>query len=334
VSKRKFVSKSPLLFWLNDQACFAVATIVVAIALGLIITQNVNNSLTMGLVAVAAAYGGNLAREKRLRSGQKKLKMALAKEIWRLEERLENLENYEDKLYQAIGSAQIFHQNMETENNQLRTERFYLVDHISNLHQRRDEFYQLFAQLQPQKQKLETVLADLSHKIEQANYQKESLEKRLVETNYNMKLIENSCDFIREELEQLQNDILKKAQYKEELKQEIQELEKKTSLRANNLDELMIAENHLQSEVNNFIQSKIELEQKCQNLQNNLDIYNQENSRLIQTLSEKRREIHSLETCLSYLKNEYDYLQTDVLEAQNQVVILTEYQQQMITRKD
>jgi chromosome segregation ATPase len=334
VSKRKFVSKSPLLFWLNDQACFAVATIVVAIALGLIITQNVNNSLTMGLVAVAAAYGGNLAREKRLRSGQKKLKMALAKEIWRLEERLENLENYEDKLYQAIGSAQIFHQNMETENNQLRTERFYLVDHISNLHQRRDEFYQLFAQLQPQKQKLETVLADLSHKIEQANYQKESLEKRLVETNYNMKLIENSCDFIREELEQLQNDILKKAQYKEELKQEIQELEKKTSLRANNLDELMIAENHLQSEVNNFIQSKIELEQKCQNLQNNLDIYNQENSRLIQTLSEKRREIHSLETCLSYLKNEYDYLQTDVLEAQNQVVILTEHQQQMITRKD
>ena len=334
MSKRKLVSKSPLLFWLNDQACFAVATIVVAIALGLIITQNVNNSLTMGLVAVAAAYGGNLAREKRLRSGQKKLKMALAKEIWRLEERLENLENYEDKLYQAIGSAQIFHQNMETENNQLRTERFYLVDHISNLHQRRDEFYQLFAQLQPQKQKLETVLADLSHKIEQANYQKESLEKRLVETNYNMKLIENSCDFIREELEQLQNDILKKAQYKEELKQEIQELEKKTSLRANNLDELMIAENHLQSEVNNFIQSKIELEQKCQNLQNNLDIYNQENSRLIQTLSEKRREIHSLETCLSYLKNEYDYLQTDVLEAQNQVVILTEHQQQMITRKD
>ena len=334
MSKRKLVSKSPLLFWLNDQACFAVATIVVAIALGLIITQNVNNSLTMGLVAVAAAYGGNFAREKRLRSGQKKLKMALAKEIWRLEERLENLENYEDKLYQAIGSAQIFHQNMETENNQLRTERFYLVDHISNLHQRRDEFYQLFAQLQPQKQKLETVLADLSHKIEQANYQKESLEKRLVETNYNMKLIENSCDFIREELEQLQNDILKKAQYKEELKQEIQELEKKTSLRANNLDELMIAENHLQSEVNNFIQSKIELEQKCQNLQNNLDIYNQENSRLIQTLSEKRREIHSLETCLSYLKNEYDYLQTDVLEAQNQVVILTEHQQQMITRKD
>ena len=334
MSKRKFVSKSPLLFWLNDQACFAVTTIVVAIALGLIITQNVNNSLTMGLVTVAAAYGGNLAREKRLRSGQKKLKMALAKEIWRLEERLENLENYEDKLYQAIGSAQIFHQNMETENNQLRTERFYLVDHISNLHQRRDEFYQLFAQLQPQKQKLETVLADLSHKIEQANYQKESLEKRLVETNYNMKLIENSCDFIREELEQLQNDILKKAQYKEELKQEIQELEKKTSLRANNLDELMIAENHLQSEVNNFIQSKIELEQKCQNLQNNLDIYNQENSRLIQTLSEKRREIHSLETCLSYLKNEYDYLQTDVLEAQNQVVILTEHQQQMITRKD
>ena len=334
MSKRKFVSKSPLLFWLNDQACFAVATIVVAIALGLIITQNVNNSLTMGLVAVAAAYGGNLAREKRLRSGQKKLKMALAKEIWRLEERLENLENYEDKLYQAISSAQIFHQNMETENNQLRTERFYLVDHISNLHQRRDDFYQLFAQLQPQKQKLETVLADLSHKIEQANYQKESLEKRLVETNYNMKLIENSCDFIREELEQLQNDILKKAQYKEELKQEIQELEKKTSLRANNLDELMIAENHLQSEVNNFIQSKIELEQKCQNLQNNLDIYNQENSRLIQTLSEKRREIHSLETCLSYLKNEYDYLQTDVLEAQNQVVILTEHQQQMITRKD
>lgn len=334
MSKRKLVSKSPLLFWLNDQACFAVATIVVAIALGLIITQNVNNSLTMGLVAVAAAYGGNLAREKRLRSGQKKLKMALAKEIWRLEERLENLENYEDKLYQAIGSAQIFHQNMETENNQLRTERFYLVDHISNLHQRRDDFYQLFAQLQPQKQKLETVLADLSHKIEQANYQKESLEKRLVETNYNMKLIENSCDFIREELEQLQNDILKKAQYKEELKQEIQELEKKTSLRANNLDELMIAENHLQSEVNNFIQSKIELEQKCQNLQNNLDIYNQENSRLIQTLSEKRREIHSLETCLSYLKNEYDYLQTDVLEAQNQVVILTEHQQQMITRKD
>ena len=334
MSKRKFVSKSPLLFWLNDQACFAVATIVVAIALGLIITQNVNNSLTMGLVAVAAAYGGNLAREKQLHSGQKKLKMALAKEIWRLEERLENLENYEDKLYQAIGSAQIFYQNMETENNQLRTERFYLVDHISNLHQRRDEFYQLFAQLQPQKQKLETVLADLSHKIEQANYQKESLEKRLVETNYNMKLIENSCDFIREELEQLQNDILKKAQYKEELKQEIQELEKKTSLRANNLDELMIAENHLQSEVNNFIQSKIELEQKCQNLQNNLDIYNQENSRLIQTLSEKRREIHSLETCLSYLKNEYDYLQTDVLEAQNQVVILTEHQQQMITRKD
>ena len=191
MSKHKLVSKSPLLFWLNDQACFAVATIVVAIALGLIITQNVNNSLTMGLVAVAAAYGGNLAREKQLRSGQKKLKMALAKEIWRLEERLENLENYEDKLYQAIGSAQIFHQNMETENNQLRTERFYLVDHISNLHQRRDEFYQLFAQLQPQKQKLETVLADLSHKIEQANYQKESLEKRLVETNYNMKLIEN-----------------------------------------------------------------------------------------------------------------------------------------------
>lgn len=334
MSKRKLVSKSPLLFWLNDQAYFAVATIVVAIALGLIITQNVNNSLTMGLVAVAAAYGGNLAREKRLRSGQKKLKMALVKEIWRLEERLENLENYEDKLYQAIGSAQIFHQNMETENNQLRTERFYLVDHISNLHQRRDEFYQLFAQLQPQKQKLETVLADLSYKIEQANYQKESLEKRLVETNYNMKLIENSCDFIREELEQLQNDILKKAQYKEELKQEIQELEKKTSLRANNLDELMIAENHLQSEVQNFIQSKIELEQKCQNLQNNLDIYNQENSRLIQTLSEKRQEIHSLETCLSYLKNEYDYLQTDVLEAQNQVVILTEHQQQMITGKD
>jgi len=149
-----------------------------------------------------------------------------------------------------------------------------------------------------------------------------------------MKLIENSCGFIREELEQLQSDILKKNQYKEELKQEIQELEKKTSLRANNLDELMIAENHLQSEVDNFIQSKIELEQKCQNLQNNLDIYNQENSRLIQTLSEKRQEIHSLETCLSYLKNEYDYLQTDVLEAQNQVVILTEHQQQMITGKD
>ena len=334
MSKRKLVSKSPLLFWLNDQACFGVATIVVAIALGLMITQNVKHSLTMGLVAVSAAYGGNWVREKRLHYGQKKLKTALVKEIWGLEERLENLENYEDQLYQAIGSAQTFNQNMEAENNQLRTERFYLVDHISNLHQRRDEFYQLFAQLQPQKQKLETVLADLSNKIDQANYQKESLEKRLVETNYNMKLIENSCGFIREELEQLQSDLLKKAQYKEELKQEIQELEKKTSQRATNLDELMIAENHLQSEVQNFRQSKKELEQKCQTLQNNLEIYHQENNRLTQILSEKHQEIHSLETCLGYLKNEYDYLQTDVLEAQNQVVILTEHQQQMITGKD
>lgn len=334
MSKRKLVSKSPLVFWLNDQACFGVATIGVAIALGFMVTQNVKNSLTMGLVAVSAAYGGSWVREKRLHYGQKQLKTALVKEIWRLEERLENLENYEAQLYQAIGSAQTFNQNMEAENNQLRTERFYLVDHISNLHQRRDEFYQLFAQLQPQKQKLETVLADLSNKIDQANYQKESLEKRLVETNYNMKLIENSCGFIREELEQLQSDILKKAQYKEELKQEIQELEKKTSQRATNLDELMIAENHLQSEVQNFVQSKKELEQKCQVLQNNLEIYNQENNHLTQVLSEKREEIHSLETCLSYLKNEYDYLQTDVLDAQNQVIILTEHQQQMITGKD
>ena len=189
MSKRKLVSKSPLLFWLNDQARFAVATIVVAIALGLMITQNVKHSLTMGLVAVSAAYGGNWVREKRLHYRQKQLKTALIKEIWGLEERLENLENYEDQLYQAIGSAQIFHQNMETENNQLRTERFYLVDHIANLHQRRDEFYQLFAQLQPKKQKLETVLAELSNKIDQANYQKESLENRLLENNYNMNLI-------------------------------------------------------------------------------------------------------------------------------------------------
>jgi len=334
VSKRKLVSKSPLLLWLNDQAFFSVATIVVAIALGFMITQNVKNSLTMGLVAVSAAYGGNWVREKRLHYRQKQLKTALVKEIWGLEERLENLENYEDQLYQAIASAQGFNQNMEIESNRLRTERFYLVDHISNLHQRRDEFYQLFAQLQPQKQKLETVLGELSNKIDQANYQKESLEKRLVETNYNMKLIENSCGFIREELEQLQSDLLKKAQYKEELKQEIQELEKKTSLRATNLDELMTAENNLQSEVQNFMQSKIELEQKCQTLQNNLEIYHQENNRLTQILSEKRQEIHSLETCLGYLKNEYDYLQTDVLEAQNQVVILTEHQQQMITGKD
>jgi chromosome segregation ATPase len=334
VSKRKLVSKSPLLFWLNDQAYFAVTTIVVAIALGLMITQNVKHSLTMGLVAVSAAYGGNWVRKKQLYYRQKQLKTTLVKEIWGLEERLENLENYEDQLYQAIASAQGFNQNMEIESNRLRTERFYLVDHISNLHQRRDEFYQLFAQLQPQKQKLETVLAELSNKIDQANYQKESLEKRLVETNYNMKLIENSCGFIREELEQLQSDLLKKAQYKEELKQEIQELEKKTSLRATNLDELMTAENNLQSEVQNFRQSKIELEQKCQTLQNNLEIYHQENNRLTQILSEKRQEIHSLETCLGYLKNEYDYLQTDVLEAQNQVVILTEHQQQMITGKD
>ena len=334
MSKRKLVSKSPLLLWLNDQACFAVATTAVAIALGFMITQNVKNSLTMGLVAVSAAYGGNWVREKRLYYRQKQLKTALIKEIWGLEERLENLENYEDQLYQAIGSAQIFHQNMETENNQLRTERFYLVDHIANLHQRRDEFYQLFAQLQPKKQKLETVLAELSNKIDQAKYQKESLEKRLVETNYNMKLIENSCGFMREELEQLQSDLLKKAQYKEELKQEIQELEKKTSLRATNLDELMTAENHLQAEVQNFIQSKIELEKKCQALQNNLEIHNQENNHLTQILSEKRQEIHSLETCLSYLKNEYDYLQTDVLDAHNQVVILNEHQQHMITGKD
>ena len=334
MSKRKLVSKSPLLFWLNDQAYFAVTTIVVAIALGLMITQNVKHSLTMGLVAVSAAYGGNWVRKKQLYYRQKQLKTTLVKEIWGLEERLENLENYEDQLYQAIASAQGFNQNMEIESNRLRTERFYLVDHISNLHQRRDEFYQLFAQLQPQKQKLETVLAELSNKIDQANYQKESLEKRLVETNYNMKLIENSCGFIREELEQLQSDLLKKAQYKEELKQEIQELEKKTSLRATNLDELMTAENNLQSEVQNFRQSKIELEQKCQTLQNNLEIYHQENNRLTQILSEKRQEIHSLETCLGYLKNEYDYLQTDVLEAQNQVVILTEHQQQMITGKD
>jgi len=311
-----------------------VATVVVAIALGFVLTKNVENALTMGLVAVTAAYGGNWVREKRIHYRQKQLKTTLVKEILGLEERLENLEKYEDQLYQAIGSAQMFHQNMEMENHQLRTERFYLVDHIANLHQRRDNFYQLFAQLQPQKQKLETVLADLSNKIDQANYQKESLEKRLAETNYNMKLIENSCGFIREELEQLQNDILKKAQYKEELKQEIQELEKKTSLRATNLDELMTAENHLQSEVQNFIQSKIELEQKCHTLQNNLEIYHQENNHLTQILSEKRQEIHSLETCLGYLKNEYDYLQTDVLEAQNQVVILTEHQQQMITGKD
>lgn len=334
MSKRKLVSKSPLLFWLNDQAYFAVTTIVVAIGLGLMITQNVKHSLTMGLVAVSAAYGGNWVRKKQLYYRQKQLKTTLVKEIWGLEERLENLENYEEQLYQAIASAQGFNQNMEIESNRLRTERFYLVDHISNLHQRRDEFYQLFAQLQPQKQKLETVLAELSNKIDQANYQKESLEKRLVETNYNMKLIENSCGFIREELEQLQGDLLKKAQYKEELKQEIQELEKKTSLRATNLDELMTAENHLQSEVQNFRQSKIELEQKCQTLQNNLEIYHQENNRLTQILSEKRQEIHSIETCLGYLKNEYDYLQTDVLEAQNQVVILTEHQQQMITGKD
>ncbi len=165
MSKRKLVSKSPLLFWLNDQACFAVATIGVAIALGLMITQNVKHSLTMGLVAVSAAYGGNWFREKRLQYGQKQIKTALVKEIWGLEERLENLENYEDQLYQAIASAQGFNQNMEIESNRLRTERFYLVDHISNLHQRRDEFYRLFAQLQPQKQKLETVLGELSNKM-------------------------------------------------------------------------------------------------------------------------------------------------------------------------
>ena len=81
------------------------------------------------------------------------------------------------------------------------------------------------------------------------------------------------------------------------------------------LDELMTAENHLQSEVQNFIQSKIELEKKCQNLQNNLEIYNQENNRLAQILLEKRQEIHSLETCLSYLKNEYDYLQPRYYDA-------------------
>ena len=201
--------KNPLLFWLDDQLSFGLITVLIAIALGLMITKNVKKSLVLGLIAVSSAYGGSWVREKRRYDNQKQFKTVLIKEIWSLEERLQNLESHENQLYQAIASAQTFSQNMELQSNRLRVEHFYLVDQISSLHQRRDEFHQLLAQLHLKKQKLESELTQLSETIKQTIQQKESLEKHLLETTHNMKLIENSCDFSREKLEQFQSDVLK-----------------------------------------------------------------------------------------------------------------------------
>lgn len=326
MSKHRFFRNSPFLFRLNHHLSLGLVTLAVAIALGGMLTKNAKQSLFIGLIGLSAAYSGNWMKEKQYHRTQKLFKTALSKEIQDAETRLEDLEHYEDQLYQAIASAQAFSQVMEMEVNQLRTERFYLVDQISTLHNRRQEFYNLFAELQPKKQALENILTELSQKIEQTTSEKDSLEKRLIETTYNMKLIENSCSFIREELEQLHDDVTQKIQYKETLKQEIQELEKKTSIRAFNLDKLMAAESHLQAEVKQVTHCKDELEETCQRLKTNLVSLQKQEKELDQTLVKKQEEISSLETCLNYLKHEYDYLQTDVLDAHNQVLILTENQ--------
>ncbi len=326
MSKHRFFRKSPFLFRLHPQISFGLVSLTVAIALGGLLTKNFKQSLLIGLIGASAAYSGNWIKEKQCHRTQKLFKTALSKEIQDLEIRLEDLEHYEGQLYQAIASAQTFNQAMETEVTQLRTERFYLVDQISTLHNRRQEFYNLFAELQPKKQALENILSELSQKIEQTANEKDNLEKRLIETTYNMKLIENSCSFIREELAQLHDDVLKKVQYKESLKREIQELEKKTSIRAFNLDKLMVAESNLQSEVKQVTDCKEELERTCKRLKINVTNLQEQEKELDQTLAEKQEEIHSLETCLNYLKHEYDYLQTDVLDIHNQVLILTENQ--------
>ena len=66
---------------------------------------------------------------------------------------------------------------------------------------------------------------ELDRKIKAANNQKSEIEKELLEKSYNLKVVENSCTFIRQELEQLNQDILEKMQYKENVCRAINVLE-------------------------------------------------------------------------------------------------------------
>ncbi len=291
---------------------------------GYLLTQTWTTALKVMAIALPASYGGQWVQSRRKQQRQQTYHLQLERAVQGLELRLMDLEHYEEQIYQTITSAQEFSQSLEIHNQTLRTERFYLSEQIANLQTKRQELVNRFAELTPQKKQLEQELKQLCANIEQASDRQSELEKSLVESTYNVKIIENSCEFIREELAQLKQEIFEKVQERDHLRHQLKELAEQSQSLQKNIDHFQEQKQILQTELDQLHAQKTAFNQDYQQLSQRLDSLHREEEAMRHSLKEKRQEMQDVENCLTFLRQEYYHFQADVADMQGQVSLLTE----------
>lgn len=265
------------------------------------ITGKIESACISGLAAIPACWGNHWWQERRRHQAQCYRYSQLVYDIQDLELRLLELEHYEQQINQAIAVADTFSQRLSEENQKLKADHCQLSRQITALHNKRQELGQRFAELQPQKEQLEAELQELGQQIEMTGNHKQEIEKNLIESSYNLKIIENSCSFIREELEQLHQEVLDRVQYRQELTQSITSLEQKSQL-------MLQKEEQLQAMLTQLETQRAALELTCDALAQNIGALQTEEKILSESITEKREEVESMQNCLTSLRQKYDNL--------------------------
>ncbi|BFM41183.1 hypothetical protein [Synechocystis sp. LKSZ1] len=277
------------------------------------VTSKLESALVSGLATIPACWGNHWWQERRRHQDQCYRYSQLVYDIQALELRLLELEHYEEQINQVIAVADTFSQRISDENQKLKAEHSHLSRQISALQNKRQELGQRFAELQPQKEQLEAELQELCQQIEITGNHKQEIEKNLIESTYNLKIIENTCYFIREELEQLHQEVLDRVQYREELTQSITSLEQQSQKTNQQLQSMLQQEDQLQTMLAQLEAQRASLEVTCGELAHNISTLQREEKILSESITEKQEEVQSMESCLTYLRQEYNNLPSESL---------------------
>ncbi|MFM1842692.1 MAG: hypothetical protein RLZZ490_1429 [Cyanobacteriota bacterium] len=308
-----FWRKSPPFSW----SVIAIVIITTAVLTG-IVTRDVKKSALYALASLPGLILAERWRVNRSQQQQSQWQSSLQETIHHQEMRLLELEHYEAQLNQAIAVAQQMNQSLQCDNQTLKSERFLLGQQISGLKQRWDKLSIQFASLQPQKQQLEQELATLTQALQQGDRHKQTIEKNLRDSSQQLQQIEHSCHAIQGELSHLSQAVLDKQQQYQILKETLAGLESHCQTLQERQASLTDQEFRLVNHIQSLETQRVNIGHTHDRLATTVKELQAQKQTLTQEIGEQERQKRDLESCLTYLRHEYDQIQGEIAEMSSQ----------------
>lgn len=314
-----FLGKSQRFSW----SFIGIVVTTTAIVAGFV-TRDVKQGLGYCLVPLPGLLLAERWRITRLQQQQTQWHSSLQETINRQEVRLLELEQYENQLNQAIAVTQQVNQDLQADNQSLKSERFLLGQQLAGLKHRWDKLSLQFASLKPQKHQLEQELATLTAVVKRADHHKQTIEQNLRDSSQQLQQIEHSCHAIQGELSHLSEAILEKQHQHQHLSHAIADLERDYQTQQERQARLASQESQLVSHIHHLETHQASLTQTHDNLLAEIQGLETQKQTLTQAIADQAEQKADIEACVAYLHQEYDHLQREIAEINHQVLSLDE----------